>query len=299
MDLVVLAAGMGSRFGGLKQIKPIDNSGNFIIDYSIYDAIKAGFDRVVFVIKRENLEDFENTIAKRIRPYIKVDYAFQDMSSYLPKEYKNIERVKPWGTAHAILCAKNQVKGNFAVINADDFYGRESFANIYNFLQNNENTLDNALVAFKVVNTLSNNGDVKRGVCKTSNNYLLGSQESKIRKASDGIFATILNENIPEFKIDPGTLVSMNLFGLRNNVFNYLEEGFYEFLNKNQNNLQTQEYFIPTILTELINKNLCKIRVLSTNEKWLGLTYKEDFDEVYNGIKNLRDKGIYPYSLWD
>ena len=298
MDLVIMAAGLGSRFGSLKQINPIDENGNFIIDYSIYDAIKAGFDRVIFIIKKENFESFDNTIGKRIKPFIQVDYAFQDTNSYLPNEYLNVQRQKPWGTAHAILCAKDKVKTNFAVINADDFYGRESFKVIFDFLKNINLEDENAMVAFKAINTISNNGEVKRGVCKIINNNLRELQESAIKKVNFKLYCKPLNISENEHEIDNNTLVSMNLFGLHKNIFDYLEKGFYNFLDSNKNDLLTSEYFIPTILTKLINQEKCKIKVLETNEKWFGLTYKEDYNEVYNGIKMLRDKGIYPNSLW-
>lgn len=298
MDLIIMAAGLGSRFGSLKQIKPIDENGNFIIDYSIYDAIKAGFSRVVFIIKKENFEYFDKTIGKRIKPFIEVDYAFQDINSFLPNGFENIKRQKPWGTAHAILCAKNKIKSNFAVINADDFYGREAFIVIYNFLKGLNNNNDSAMVGYKAINTISQNGEVKRGVCKISNNCLTNLEESVIRVDKNKLYARPLYKNNLEQEIEEDTLVSMNFFGLNKCILNFLEEGFKSFLN-NTENLQTKEYLLPTILTELISKNLSKIKILKTNGKWLGLTYKEDFDEVFNGIKQLKDGGIYPKNLWE
>ena len=299
MDLVVLAAGMGSRFGGLKQIKPIDNYGNFIIDFSIYDAIKVGFDKVVFVIKEENYEAFENSVAKRIRPFIKVEYAFQGPKSFLPEEYKNVVREKPWGTAHAVLCAKDKVSDCFAVINADDFYGRESLRAICNYMKQT-NGKECSMVAFKAINTISENGEVKRGICNTKDDKLLFLEESAIKVENSKLFARSLNkENDLEKEIDKETLVSMNLFGFSKDVFKYIEEGFYAFLNKNKNNLQTVEFFLPTIVTELINRNIINLKVLTTDEKWLGLTYKEDFENVHNGILELKKAGIYKDNLWE
>ena len=300
MDLVILAAGMGSRFGGLKQIRPIDENGDFIIDYSIYDAIKAGFDRVVFIIKRDNLEDFENSVAKRIRPFIKVDYAFQDFNSFLPQDMANLTRTKPWGTAHAILCAKDKVKSNFAVINADDFYGRESFKVVYDFLKNIKSSKENNMVAFKAINTVSNNGAVKRGICKINGDNLVSLEESSIRVNNSQLFAkSLLNPDVLEHQINNDTLVSMNLFGLNGSIFDYLEKGFYKFLEDNKIDLQTKEYFIPTILTDLIQTGDCDIKVLPTNERWFGLTYQDDFNDVVAAIKLLREKGLYPNNLWE
>ena len=297
MDLVIMAAGMGSRFGGLKQIKPIDNDGNFIIDYSIYDAIQVGFDRVIIIIKKENFEDFDSTIGKRIKPFINVEYAFQEDDSFLPNNFKNIKRGKPWGTAHAILCAKDKIKDDFVLINADDFYGRESFKIIFDFLKNIK-TNNNAMVAYKAINTISNNGEVTRGVCKITNNYLQELEESKIKIDNGKLYAKPLGYSGLAKEIPETTLVSMNLFGLNKNILSYVEEGFYEFLNNNKENLQTKEYFIPTFLTNLIKRNKCNIKILTTNDKWFGLTYKEDYNEVFNGIKLLRDKGLYPNPLW-
>ena len=298
MDLVIMAAGLGSRFGGLKQINPIDNNGNFIIDYSIFDAIKVGFDRVVFIIKKENFDNFDKTIGQRIKPFVEVDYAFQDVNSFLPENYKNLKREKPWGTAHAVLCAKDKVKSNFAVINADDFYGRNSFKVVFDFLNNLKDDKQNSMVAFKAINTISNNGEVKRGVCKIVNGNLNELEESAIRLDGNKLFCKPLNNLDSETEIDKDTLVSMNLFGLNKNIFEYLEKGFYKFLEANKNDLTNKEYFIPTILTDLINQNVFKMNVLKTDEKWYGLTYKEDYDVVFSGIKELINKGKYPKSLW-
>ena len=298
MDLVVLAAGMGSRFGGLKQIEPIDKQGNFIIDYSVFDAIKAGFEKIVFVIKRENYIDFKDTIGKRIEKHIKVEYAFQDLNSFIPEKLDIKNRVKPWGTAHAILCAKDKVKGSFAVINADDFYGRGSILSIANFLKNRENDDDIAMIGFKVINTITENGTVKRGICKSVNGNLSNIEESEIKKENNKLFATPLGKD-DYSEILPDTLVSMNLFGLTKNVFDYLEEGFKEFLETNKNDLTSCEYFIPTILTKYINENKGKMKVIDTNEKWYGLTYKADFQDVFDGINLLVKKGIYPDLLWN
>lgn len=298
MNLVVLAAGMGSRFGGLKQIEPIDKNGNFIADYSIYDAIKAGFKKVIFVIKKENLDLFRQTIGKRIEDQIKVEYVFQDLESFYPKELPFVTREKPWGTAHAILCSKEKVDNDFAIINADDFYGRESFERIYNFLKNKKNEKDFALVGFKVGNTLTENGAVKRGVCKIKDDNILGFTESVIEEISGEIFKKAIGEEKTE-KMGRDDLVSMNLFGFTKNLFDFLQKGFEKFIIDNRNDLKTCEYFIPTILTKYVQENQGNIKILDTNEKWYGITYKDDFDAVCKGIKDLVDLGIYPQNLWN
>ena len=297
MNLVIMAAGMGSRFGGLKQIVPIDDNGNFIIDYSIYDAIKAGFDKVTFIIKRENFDDFRNTVGKRIEKNIKVEYVFQEANSFVPKHISITQRVKPWGTAHAVLCAKDKVNEDFAIANADDFYGPESFKKIANYLKEKTNNNNFAMVGFKTINTLTENGAVKRGVCNIVNGNLQGLTESVIESKNGKIYKKPIATNI-ESEIMPETLVSMNLFGFTPKLFDILEKGFEEFLDKNKNDLSTCEYFIPTILTEYINKKYGDIKVLDTNDKWYGLTYKEDFENVKQGIKKMVDMGIYPTNLW-
>ena len=297
MDLVVMAAGMGSRYGGLKQIQPIDKNGNFIIDYSIFDAIKAGFDKVIFVIKKENLDEFKNTIGKRLEPFIKIEYVFQENSSFLSKDLK-VDRTKPWGTAHAILCARDKVSSPFAVINADDFYGRNSFFKIANFLKDLKNEDDFAMIGFRVLNKLTEAGDVKRGVCYIKDGNLTEIKESKIRKIHDKIFASPVDEDNFS-KIDNDKLVSMNLFGFTPKLFDYLQKGFENFLEENRSNLLTCEYYIPTILTKYINQKQGNLKVFETDEKWYGLTYKEDFDYVSKGINDLIEKNVYPINLWE
>lgn len=303
MDLVILAAGMGSRFGGLKQIEPIDSNGNFIIDYSIFDAIRAGFNRVVFIIKRENLNDFKNTIGKRIESKIKVEYVFQDIDSFVDTSKYDIKlRKKPFGTAHAILCCKDVVQDNFAIINADDFYGASSFVKISEFLKSNTQENCYAMVGYKVNNTITESGEVKRGICNLHNGSLKGLEESVIKQENGKLLARAINidssSNTVFKEIKENTLVSMNLFGFTKNVFELLENGFYKFLEENKNNLENCEYFIPTILTENINKKAIALKVLETSEKWYGLTYKSDFELVRLGIQSLVNKNIYPKNLW-
>lgn len=300
MTLVIMAAGMGSRFGGLKQLEPIDDNGNFIIDYSIYDAIKAGFTKVVFIIKKENYDIFRSTIGKRIENKIETVYVFQELDK-LPSNFKTpLERTKPWGTGHAILCAKDYVNEPFAIINADDFYGREAFVTISDYLgsiNNNMNYLPCAIVGYKLINTVSNAGSVKRGVIKTNNNVLDDLIESKIEK-ENGKFIAYPLENNTSFEVNEDTLVSMNMLGFNARLFDYLEKGFNEFLENNINNL-TSEFLIPSFVNELMHKGIMNVSVLNTSSKWLGMTYKEDLEDVKREIKLLCDGKIYPEKLWN
>ena len=299
MTLVIMAAGMGSRFGGLKQIEPINDNGEFIIDYSIYDAIKTGFKKVVFIIKEENYEIFKETIGKRIEKQIEVEYVFQSLNN-LPEGFKvPEERVKPLGTAHAILCAKDAVNESFLVINSDDFYGREAFETAADFLKNTSNNykLQAAMVGYKLINTVTENGSVKRGICKEENGKLVELIESKIEKENDKYVAYPLEYN-DSFEVEKDALVSMNMFAFPKEIFKYLEEGFVEFLKGNINDL-TNEFLIPSYVFELIEKNVMDVSVLETNAKWLGITYKEDKENVVNEIKKLHNNKIYDEKLWN
>ena len=300
MTLVILAAGMGSRFGGLKQIEPIDEYGHFIIDYSIYYAIREGFTKVVFIIKRENYDIFRETIGKRIEKKIEVEYVFQEIDN-LPEGYSVPEgRIKPWGTAHAILCAKDKVDENFAIINADDFYGRDAYHVISKFMKNN-NTHDNilryAMAGYKVKNTLTENGSVKRGVCEEENGYLTNIIECKVEKVDSEIIATPL-EGGNSFKVLEDAPVSMNMFAFTKDIFKYLEEGFPLFLDKHKEDIDTCEYLIPSVVFEEIENKIATVEVLKTNAIWQGITYKEDKEKVVKEIKKLVDNNEYPKDLW-
>lgn len=293
LTLVILAAGMGSRFGGLKQVEPFGPNGEFIIDYSCYDAIKAGFNKIVFIIKEENYDLFRETIGHRIESKIDVKYVFQDFKN-VPREYDLKNRVKPLGTAHAILCAKNEVKGNFVMINSDDYYGRDAFMKIKDFFDHNND--DYAMVAFRVCNTMTENGSVKRGVCKCIDNYLTSIVESKIERVNGEIIASPLDGS-DNFTVEENALVSMNFFGFQDTIFDVLETGLKEFLEKNKNDLTTCEYLIPDVIDKEIHgdKDVC---VLESTDKWLGVTYKEDKDYVVREIRKLVDSGMYPEDLW-
>ena len=297
MTLVIMAAGMGSRFGGLKQIEPIDEYGNFIIDYSIYDAIKEGFTKVVFIIKKENYDIFRETVGARVEKYIDVEYAFQELDK-LPVGYSvPEERVKPWGTGHAILCAKDLVHENFAIINSDDFYGRDAYHVMANFLKNNHDESMYAMAGYKVKNTLTENGSVKRGVCQEENGYLTKLVESKIEKIDGKLMATPL-EGGEDFQVDGEDLVSMNMFGFTPKMFTKLEEGFPKFLDSHKDDMEKCEYLIPTIVFEQINAGEAKVAVLKTDAVWQGITYREDKDKVVSEIKKLVDNGEYPEGVW-
>lgn len=296
LTLLIMAAGMGSRFGGLKQIEPFGPNGEFIIDYSIYDAIKAGFNKIVFIIKEENYAIFRETVGKRIEDKVKVEYVFQKLEN-IPKEFiLPKDRVKPLGTAHAILASKNVIKENFAVINSDDFYGRDAFNVIANFLRNNDyNTY--GLVGYKVINTLTENGSVKRGVCKTKDNLLDTIIESSIINENNVITATPLDKT-DTFTMDSSDLVSMNMLGFTPSIYPYLEDELVLFLNKNKTDLTTCEFLIPDVLQDAINNNYAKVEVLKTSSKWEGVTYKEDKEKVVKAIRKLIDEGEYPQNLW-
>ncbi|MBQ7917411.1 MAG: nucleotidyltransferase [Clostridia bacterium] len=300
MELVIMAAGMGSRFGGLKQLEPIDDNGNFIIDYSIYDAIRCGFDKVVFIIKEEHYDVFRNTVGKRVEDKVETVYVFQDNKT-VPAGYKiPEERVKPLGTGHAILCTKNEVNSSFAVINADDFYGYAAFKDAAEFLKNNTNDDHYALVGYKANNTFCNATSVKRGVCYTENNKLTEIIESSLNKNEDGtITATPIDgKHEGSFDIDPSTTVSMNLFAFTKKFMSYLDDYFVEFLNTNKDSLGSAEFFLPTVVTNLIKENKVQVEVLNTDAVWYGMTYKEDKEVVKDSIKKEVDAGIYPESLW-
>ena len=303
MTLVIMAAGMGSRFGGLKQIEPIDEYGNFIIDYSIYDAIKEGFTKVVFIIKKENYDIFRDTVGKRVEKYIDVEYVFQEIDM-LPKGYSVPEgRVKPWGTGHAILCCKDVVKENFAIINSDDFYGRDAFRVIAEFLRRNngnKSTInDYAMAGYMVKNTLTENGAVKRGICKEENGYLTELIESNI-ESKDGLLVATPLEGGEEFKVSEDDTVSMNMFGFTASMLKELECRFPEFLEKGlKENPMKCEYFLPSVVSDLIEEDKADVKVLRSEDRWYGITYKEDKEAVVSAVQKLKDTGVYPQHLWE
>ena len=300
ITLVILAAGMGSRFGGLKQIEPMGPNGEFIIDYSVYDAIKAGFNKIVFLIKRENYDLFKETIGARVEPYIKTEYAFQELNN-LPLGYTlPSDRVKPLGTAHAVLCCKEKVHENFAMINSDDFYGRDAFIKAYEYLSKvDESSSEYGMIGYKVANTLTENGSVKRGVCNVDNNgYLTNLTESKVERVNNEIIASPLDGS-KAFTVKDDDTVSMNFLLFTPSIVNYIEEGFPEFFDNNKDNLLTAEYLIPDVLSNLIKNNKASTKVIPTSANWYGVTYKEDTPGVKRAIQNLVDNHEYNDNLWD
>lgn len=299
VTLVILAAGMGSRFGGLKQIEPMGPSDEFIIDYSVYDAIKAGFNKIVFIIKKENYELFKETIGKRVEPHIKVEYAFQELNN-LPKGWDIPSgRMKPLGTAHAVLCAKDYVNEPFAMINSDDFYGRDAFIKAYEFLSNTDNNSSKyGMIGYMVANTLTENGSVKRGVCEVdSNNYLKSITESKIEKIGNEIVASPLDGS-DSFTVNSDDTVSMNFLLFTPSIFGYIEEGFSKFFMDNKEDLLTSEYLIPDVVSNLIKNGRASMEVIRTTASWHGVTYREDTPDVKNSIKKLVEEGEYKENLW-
>lgn len=296
LTLVILAAGMGSRFGGLKQIEPIGPNGEFIIDYSIYDAVRAGFNKVVFVIKEENYDIFKETVGSRVEKMIPVSYVFQKLDD-LPVGYSLPgNREKPWGTAQAVWACRNEVSGNFVMINSDDFYGKTAYMKIKEFFDNLNDDKTYTMVGFRVINTMTENGSVKRGVCEEENGYLTNIIESQIEKVDGKIIASPLSGK-ESFEVDGNDLVSMNFFGFTDKIFSKLESGFKEFLDNNKEDLSKCEYLIPDVVFEEI-RNDKKMVVLESFDKWLGVTYKEDKENVVSEIKKLVDNGEYPNNLW-
>lgn len=286
ITLVVMAAGMGSRFGGLKQIEPIGKNNEVLLDFSVYDAVKAGFTKVVFVIKHAIEKDFKAIIGKRIEKMVKVEYVFQE-NDVLPEGFVCPEdRVKPWGTAHAILCCKDVVKEPFAVVNADDFYGRSAFKKIADFLK--QETKDYCMVGFRLVNTLTENGYVSRGVCEIKDNKLASVTERT--KIVDCKYTEDDGESWTP--MSPDTVVSMNLWGFMPDIFGYIEDGFKEFLSKNIN-VPKSEYYLPSVVSSLIENGEKQVEVLIAEDKWYGVTYKEDKQNVVDAIGAMVDAGMY------
>lgn len=297
LTLLILAAGMGSRFGSLKQIEPVGPWGEFIIDYSVYDAKKAGFNKIVFVIKEENYYDFKDTIGKRVEDKIQVEYVFQKLED-LPVGYKFPERKKPWGTAHAIRAAKKVINEPFALISADDFYGRDAFVKLANFLKEKENTdLEYAVIGYPLNSTLTQNGTVKRGLCVASGDKLVSLVESEVRKDDDNIYARPLKET-EEKQIPNDTLASMLMFGFTPTIFDVIEAEFPNFLSNNKELNETKEFLLPDVLGKMIDNNICNVKLIKTTGTWYGVTYKEDKDIVVSAIKKMISDQVYSDKLW-
>ncbi len=294
--LVIMAAGMGSRFGGIKQIEPVGPSGEIILDYSVYDAIEAGFNKVIIIIRKDIEKEFKEVIGDRLGKHIEVEYVFQDMDA-LPKGYKKPEgRTKPWGTGHAILCCKGKINTPFVVINADDYYGKEGFQKIHEFLINPA-TVDTkynfCMAGFHLGNTLSENGTVTRGVCKVEHDVLVDVEETYEIKRVEG-FAKTEAKTIP---LDQP--VSMNMWGFTPNFIDELETSFTKFLDNLEGNEMKAEYLLPVIVDNLIKEKQATVHVLDTKDKWFGVTYKEDKEFVVKSFLELVKKGVYPEKLFN
>ena len=279
ITLVVMAAGMGSRFGGLKQAEPVTEDGKGILDFTCYDAQKAGFNKVVFIVREDMKEDFKTLIGNRIAKHIPVEYVIQD-TSILPEGRK-----KPFGTGHAILCARNAVKGPFAIVNADDYYGSNAFKELYHHLVNAQEG-DYAMVAYELKNTVSENGTVSRGVCKVVDGYL-NDVEEVLKIDKDGN----CNYEGQDTKLPLDTPVSMNLWGFTSNLFDTLDKGMKEFLRTAD--LMKDEYLIPRVVGDLIDKGEVKVKVYLTKDKWSGITYREDLPGLKEAIKGYIEQGLY------
>lgn len=300
--LVVMAAGMGSRYGGLKQIDPVDPQGHIIMDFSIYDAVRAGFEKVIFIIKRENEAVFREVIGDRLSRQLEVSYVFQDLDN-LPEGYQVPEgRVKPWGTAHAVFSCIEEIHGPFAVINADDYYGPRAFQMIYDYLESHtdDSKYRYAMVGYVLENTLTDNGYVARGVCETSSDgYLMRVTERTHIEKRDGITAYTEDEGATWTPIREGSTVSMNLWGFTKSFLSEIKQGFVPFLEKGlEENPLKCEYYLPSVVTRLLEEGKATVKVLRSEEKWYGVTYKEDKAMVEAAIQGMKDEGRYPQNLW-
>ena len=300
--LVIMAAGMGSRYGGLKQIDPVDEQGHIIIDFSIYDALRAGFGKVVFVIKKENEEAFRQAISQRVEKQIEVAYAFQELQD-LPAGFAVPKgRVKPFGTGHAVLSARREVDGPFAVINADDYYGCHAFRAMYEYLTTHEDheKYRYAMVGYLLKNTVTENGSVARGVCQIDENgFLMDIHERTRIEKKNGSIAYTEDDGNTWVTLPDDALVSMNMWGFGASMMKELEAGFVPFLKTNlEKNPLKCEYFLPFVVDDLVRAGKATVQVLPTQDKWYGVTYKEDKPMVVKAIQSLKDEGLYPQSLW-
>ena len=276
-DLVIMAAGMGSRFGGLKQAAPVGKNGEMIIDFSVYDAKKAGFEKAVIIIRKDIEKDFRAACGKRIEKMIDVAYVYQEKDA-LPKGYQLPDtREKPWGTGHAILCAKDAVEHPFLVINADDYYGQGIYRTMYDYLTKHDGM---CLAGYRLGNTLSDNGTVSRGVCTVKDGYLAGIEEMTDIGRDSGM--------------DDNTIVSMNMWGLDTGIFPYLEENFTAFLDQHLSEPKT-EFFLPSVVNQRIHEKNMPVRVLETDAKWYGVTYQQDLPAVQEAMKKMEEQGLYRF----
>lgn len=296
--LVIMAAGMGSRYGGLKQIDPVDAQGHIIMDFSIYDAMAAGFEKVIFIIKRANEQVFKESIGNRVSEKIQVEYVYQELTK-IPQGFEVPEgREKPFGTGHAILCCKDVLDGPFVVINADDYYGKHAYQAIYDYLMNHQDDekYRYAMVGYALKNTLTENGHVARGICKTDAQGFLEEivERTRIEKRGEGAAFTEDDGNTWT-EVSTDSIVSMNMWGFSKSLLKELEAGFKDFLeNELPDNPLKAEYFLPTAVGKLLNDDKASVRVLTSQDKWYGVTYKEDKEMVVEAIAGLKKQGLYP-----
>ena len=301
--LVIMAAGMGSRYGGLKQIDPIDEDGHIIMDFSMFDAKRAGFEKVIFIIKHEIEKDFKEGVGKRIAKYMDVSYAYQDLSN-LPDGYEVPDgRVKPWGTAHAVVSCIDQIEGPFAVINADDYYGQQAFQLIYDFLASHEDDekYRYTMVGYHLGNTVTDNGHVARGICDMNENGELVAIHERTRiEKRDGGIAFTEDDGATWTFVPADTTVSMNMWGFTRSIVEEIKNGFPAFLDTGlKENPMKCEYFLPTVVSDLLGADKATVAVLKSADKWYGVTYKEDKPVVVAAIKKMKEDGLYPEHLWE
>ena len=301
--LVIMAAGMGSRYGGLKQIDPIDEQGHIIMDFSIFDAKRAGFEKVVFIIKKENEETFREAIGNRVEGLMEVAYVFQDLHN-IPQGFEVPEgRVKPWGTAHAVLSCIDEVDGPFAVINADDYYGRDAFQKIYDYLSTHEDDdkYRYTMVGYQLENTLTENGYVSRGVCEMNekNELVSVTERTRIEKKEEGAAYTE-DDGATWIPLPKSSIVSMNMWGFTASFLQEIKNGFPAFLEEGLKvNPMKCEYYLPKVVSDLLAADKATVTVLTSADKWYGVTYKEDKPFVVAAIKNMKETGLYPEKLWN
>ena len=301
--LVIMAAGMGSRYGGLKQIDPVDSEGHIIMDFSMFYAKRAGFEKVIFIIKKENEADFKEAVGDRMSKYMDVSYAFQELNN-IPEGYEVPEgRVKPWGTAHAVLSCIDQIDGPFAVINADDYYGKEAFQLIYDYLASHQDDdkYRYTMVGYQLGNTVTDNGHVARGICSMNENgELIAIHERTRIEKRDGGIAFTEDDGRTWTAVPADTIVSMNMWGFTKSILKEIKEGFPAFLDKGLiENPMKCEYFLPTVVSDLLGEERATVAVLKSADKWYGVTYKEDKPVVVEAIQKMKDAGLYPKHLWE
>lgn len=294
--LLILAAGIGSRYGGIKQLDQFGPAGETIIDYSLYDAINGGFGKVVFIIREEIKEDVIKLFSPKLEGKIEFDFAIQSVQSYIPAELGTIERTKPWGTGHAMLCASDYTDTPFAIINADDYYGKEAFETMAKFLSEDSNPHEHALVGYELAKTLSENGTVSRGICVSGEkDHLISvTERTKIYKEGDQI---VFEENDTKFPLAPETPVSMNFWGFKPSVFPIVKSLFEIYAKENVNNPKS-EFYIPTVVTHIIKEGLGACRMFHSSSDWFGVTYPEDKPAVQAAFQKLHDAAVYPDGLW-